>query len=134
MAKIRNGFVSNSSSSSFVVAFPKKMKLTKESIKQHLYGDSERIPSPWGSCITDCVDGLSTEDASSQILRDIEYQLANTTAKERRDGIIDVLIHELDLAPEYPSYDHRISNEDRDKQWDAFHAAQKNFRKVYLRN
>jgi hypothetical protein len=40
--KTRQGFVSNSSSSSFVVAFPRKIKSAKE-MKQLLYGDMETV-------------------------------------------------------------------------------------------
>ncbi len=38
--KIRNGFVSNSSSSSFIIAFPKKPK-TFEDIRKYIFGDIE---------------------------------------------------------------------------------------------
>jgi hypothetical protein len=40
--KIRNGFVSNSSSSSFIVAFNKKVSSSEE-MKEILYGDSDTI-------------------------------------------------------------------------------------------
>lgn len=41
--KIRQGFVSNSSSSSFIVAFPKDMEVTKEAIKDYVFGDKKYI-------------------------------------------------------------------------------------------
>lgn len=44
--KIRNGFVSNSSSSSFVVAFEHVPK-TKSELKKMLFGDAKEYPSPY---------------------------------------------------------------------------------------
>lgn len=44
--KIRSGFVSNSSSSSFIVAFPEKVK-TKEQLKQYIFGDAEFYHHPY---------------------------------------------------------------------------------------
>lgn len=44
--KIRNGFVSNSSSSSFVVAFDKKPE-TVEELKKLLFGDEEVYGNPY---------------------------------------------------------------------------------------
>lgn len=44
--KIRNGFVSNSSSSSFVVAFPKKPN-TKKSLQRMLFGSEKFFANPY---------------------------------------------------------------------------------------
>lgn len=44
--KIRNGFVSNSSSSSFIVAFPNKIR-NQEQLKQYLFGDQTQYPNPY---------------------------------------------------------------------------------------
>lgn len=44
--KIRNGFVSNSSSSSFVVAFPKKPKSAKD-VQEILFGTIPNFVNPW---------------------------------------------------------------------------------------
>lgn len=44
--KIRNGFVSNSSSSSFVVAFPHKPQ-SAGAVKDILWPHSENVKSPW---------------------------------------------------------------------------------------
>jgi hypothetical protein len=46
--KIRTGFVSNSSSSSFIVAFPKKVE-TVEELKQMLFGDDNFYLRPYPS-------------------------------------------------------------------------------------
>lgn len=44
--KIRNGFVSNSSSSSFIVAFDKYPE-NADDMRKLLFGDKETIDSPW---------------------------------------------------------------------------------------
>ena len=45
--KIRNGFVSNSSSSSFIVAFEKTPESISE-LNEMLFGDSTSFPDPYG--------------------------------------------------------------------------------------
>ena len=44
--KIRNGFVSNSSSSSFIVAFPEKPK-SAEHVRKMMFGDETDFPNPY---------------------------------------------------------------------------------------
>ncbi|KKK77527.1 hypothetical protein LCGC14_2852710, partial [marine sediment metagenome] len=44
--KIRQGFISNSSSSSFIVAFPKIPKNQNE-LQTMLFGDKESYGTPW---------------------------------------------------------------------------------------
>ena len=67
--KIRAGFVSNSSSSSFIVAFPKDIKLTKESIKDYLFGEQKFI--------TNYDDSITTDEATNIILKDMINQKPN---------------------------------------------------------
>ena len=47
--KIRNGFVSNSSSSSFILASEEGFECTEENIKKLMYGDEERIAYMYAS-------------------------------------------------------------------------------------
>ena len=64
--KIRNGFVSNSSSSSFVVAFPRKPKSEKD-VLDFMFGGKE------GGIGSVCYnDGLSYRQVSERVYRDIE--------------------------------------------------------------
>src|SRR4030065_787612 len=67
--KIRNGFVSNSSSSSFIVAFSKDIELTKESIKDYLFGEQKFI--------TGNDDSITTDEATDIILKDMINQKPN---------------------------------------------------------
>ena len=49
--KIRNGFVSNSSSSSFIIGVPKDIAEDKEKLHQYMFGNNEIYPNPnvWDS-------------------------------------------------------------------------------------
>ncbi len=64
--KTRNGFVSNSSSSSFVVAFPKKPKSVEDVHKMMFDGEDGRI-QPY-----DFVDGLSYSQIAKRVWDDIK--------------------------------------------------------------
>lgn len=65
--KIRNGFVSNSSSSSFIVAFPRAPK-DKEEVRQILFGAKTTIKTPYDDNPT------STDKIASTIWNDIKPQ------------------------------------------------------------
>jgi hypothetical protein len=76
--KIRHGFVSNSSSSSFVVAFPKEPLSVKE-VKDILFGEQELIESDYYSATTERVASTVFDD----ILRQVpNYNLAISKAIE----------------------------------------------------
>jgi hypothetical protein len=64
--KVRNGFVSNSSSSSFVVAFPKKPKSVEDVHKMMFDGEDGRI-QPY-----DFADGLSYSQIAKRVWDDIK--------------------------------------------------------------
>jgi len=65
--KTRNGFVSNSSSSSFIVGFPKGMSLTKESIREYLFKPEQKFID----CYDDEPSSVSVETAAEIIARDM---------------------------------------------------------------
>lgn len=69
--KQRSGFVSNSSSSSFIVAFPKDIKLTVEAVKEYLFKDAETIEAGYDDT------NISTEEASRIILSEMRTQSPN---------------------------------------------------------
>jgi hypothetical protein len=75
--KIRTGFVSNSSSSSFVVAFPAKFVMNAENVKNYLFAD-------WKPDTTFSVeDYFWDEDGESSQELQAEYNV--------QDGHIDLL-------------------------------------------
>ena len=79
--KIRSGFVSNSSSSSFVVAFPKKPKSVEDVIEM-LFGNRD------GSDMVDRYDGsFPQRKISEQVFKDIQ----DSKPADRNKAIIDKL-------------------------------------------
>jgi hypothetical protein len=72
--KIRSGFVSNSSSSSFVVAFPKGFASSLENVQNYLFGPS---PVVWAG--NEIVDVTATE-AATRIYEDMRAQTPNDQA------------------------------------------------------
>jgi inorganic pyrophosphatase/exopolyphosphatase len=73
--KIRRGFVSNSSSSSFVVAFPKKPENIAE-MKELLFKDVKTYPSPY----TD--ESWSTNEVAQIVFGDLKESLTDEQAIE----------------------------------------------------
>ncbi len=69
--KIRNGFVSNSSSSSFIVAFPRKPKNARD-VQTILFGDVKEIHDPWDDAIK-----ISTTSIATRVWNDMKGQTPN---------------------------------------------------------
>ena len=69
--KTRAGFVSNSSSSSFVVAFPRKPKNAKD-VQNILFGDDEELQDPW-----DDYGKISTSSIAKRVWDDMKGQTPN---------------------------------------------------------
>ena len=67
--KVRQGFVSNSSSSSFIVAFPKDFEITSKNVRQYLFSDREYV-SAYG-------DAYGTDHVADQVTRDLRAQEPN---------------------------------------------------------
>jgi hypothetical protein len=86
MAKYRYGFVSNSSSSSFIVAFPKK-PTTKEEVSEMMFprDPDGMVHSPWDHVETN----LTHTRASEIVFADIQAQKLNKISKKE-------LLEELD--------------------------------------
>lgn len=71
--KIRQGFVSNSSSSSFIVTF-REVPKSKEELQKILFGDRKEYPSPYGTEFfsTDQVAEIVWKDMQTGPIRDRE--------------------------------------------------------------
>jgi hypothetical protein len=89
--KIRNGFVSNSSSSSFIVGFKRKPKTVAE-LKTLLFGDAEHM--------TMYDYTISTQDAAQQVFNDLKGKRPLTKEK---------MLNTLNSGyfPGYPHMDYR---------------------------
>jgi hypothetical protein len=73
--KFRIGFVSNSSSSSFIVAFSKKPS-SLDDLQQALFGENERYYSPWGDWALKVFEENSwpVEKIAGVVLNDLKDQ------------------------------------------------------------
>ena len=118
--KIRNGFVSNSSSSSFIVALP-VMPQTEAELQEMLFGDEKFYPNPYIFGDRDKY-GWCAEEVTATVFADFQ----KPEAVINRDAAVEVVENGyLDSAdmPEYPSYDTRLSPENRMKEFDRYHEA-----------
>ncbi len=74
--KIRNGFVSNSSSSSFVVAFPEKPK-TEQELRDMMFPPATTEIQPYDFC-----EAIPVAAIVKQVLKEIQVQ--GRTASQAR--------------------------------------------------
>jgi hypothetical protein len=116
--KIRNGFVSNSSSSSFIVAlsvFPK----TVEELQAMLFGEEKFYPNPyiWGS---NDPYGWPAETVAATVFADFQKPEAiinhDTAIEVAANGYLD----NADM-PDYPSYNSGNTPEERMKEYDKYY-------------
>jgi hypothetical protein len=114
--KIRHGFVSNSSSSSFVVPFPKDMEMTFENVKRYLFKDQQVIYSPWD------INKVTIDFAMCQIMDDIAKQQPNDA-----ELINEAFGGWLEGMPNLDSF--RIKGSGHEYDWDAYHASHEAFLK-----
>ena len=85
--KIRSGFVSNSSSSSFIVAFPKK-PTTENELSDMMFPKDPHgsIPNPWPG-LDEYKDGLEFSRIVEQVFSDIQAQKKKVSTKELIDEL-----------------------------------------------
>ena len=102
--KRRSGFVSNSSSSSFIVAFPKGFVPTRGHIIDYLFSQLNVITNPYH----DEERGLTVSDAARYILGQMKDQSPNDQAK-----INEALSGWLPDQPDFPYYSAETSFEER---------------------
>lgn len=102
--KIRNGFVSNSSSSSFVVIFPREPK-SAEDVKNILFDKGQiMFDNPYYDEEYDTNIGYTVEQISETVWNDIQNQTKNDF-KKAKDYLTSGTIYGYD-APDYHKYDH----------------------------
>ena len=70
--KCRNGFVSNSSSSSFIVAFPKDIEMTEAAVKKYLFQEDEFLYNYDDRMATKKSEEIILEEMKKQKPNDIE--------------------------------------------------------------
>lgn len=104
MAKYRFGFVSNSSSSSFVVSFPKNMKITSKNIKKYLFSDLDdnQEMQGWDVTVRDIAEALAKR-MTEQKERALNNLPSSEQCGDETDGelVINTLANRLTGAPEF---------------------------------
>jgi len=117
--KIRNGFVSNSSSSSFIVALPKRPKDAME-LRKILFGEEEGYPNPYP--FENCPRSWDTEYVAEEVIKQLEGKKCLTKKQMIEEAIYTGELEdpEMPAFPDHKEYyiDHKL-NQDRAKQlWD----------------
>jgi len=115
--KIRSGFVSNSSSSSFIVAFP-SVPNTVEELQEMIFGDEKIYPNPY---IWEANDryGWPAEEVAETVWKDLQSR-GTITREQALEAAQNGYLDEAD-RPEYPS--HTIQDPElRAKAWDEYSA------------
>jgi len=122
--KIRHGFVSNSSSSSFIVAFPHKPDSLEE-LQKMLFGDDKVYPCPYHNKSWD------TEAVAEVVWLDMQKKSPSTI----EDMGEVVRAGWVDGHPEFDSF--RRKSEDSagrgDIDWDAYNEASRCFAEKYAK-
>lgn len=120
--KIRQGFVSNSSSSSFIVAFPKDMELTDENVRKYLFDDKTMLYA------------YDYQTDVSDAVADIMYQLKGQTPNDI-ENLREACDGWLTGAPDYDDFVILEPGKSKflcDTDWDAYKKANKEFRDKFL--
>ena len=120
--KTRNGFVSNSSSSSFIVAFPKDFPLTKTAIHDYLFGVGEKTISAYG-------DGESSKKIAATVCEDMLKQKPNDP--KRLKNALNGRIEGVAGYPKSNKYPKK-GGESWEVDWDAYSKALHKFEAKFL--
>lgn len=121
--KVRQGFVSNSSSSSFIVAFPKGMQPEVGAVHTYLFGADPTTVVAFG-------DGVPSMDAAAAIARMMGNQVPNDVKE-----IAEAMDDHMDDAPRYDDYVswHEKDDDVRRGQWEAYENASREYREKYIK-
>src|SRR5674476_1326593 len=120
--KIRNGFVSNSSSSSFIVAFPEKPTSVMH-LQKMLFGDLIDFPNPY--VYGDRQPTFPTLQIAQTVWSEIQAQKPNDMKNiiESSDGWMEDA-PELDYSPD-------DTKEQRDASWEKYMQNYKKYQKEF---
>jgi hypothetical protein len=117
--KLRLGFVSNSSSSSFVVIFPREPK-SAEDVKNILFNENETLYGEYGEYSVDQVAETVWNDICNQNVNDFDI-----VKEEFSYGGFD-----CEDAPNYNDFEHI---KDYNERWKAYDTAQEVYGKKKLK-
>jgi hypothetical protein len=124
--KVRTGFVSNSSSSSFVVAFPKGFNPSLENVQNYLFSSS---PIIWEG---NDVANVTAAEAATRIYEDMRGQTPNDQAL-----IMETLENGYVYGgPDYQQYvkaDPHTEHETYEEQEEIFHRVEMAWRRAWIK-
>ena len=120
--KIRNGFVSNSSSSSFIVAFPEKPK-SVEHVQQMMFGDLIDFPNPY------VWEGRTPSFPTSQIAQTVWFEIQAQKPNDMKN-IIEASDGWMEDAPEL-DYSPDMTKKQRDIAWKKYMDNYKKYQKEF---
>lgn len=106
--KVRNGFVSNSSSSSFIVGFSQEPDAAY--LKKVLYNDQDFIRYEYGD------DDISTDTLVEWILNEI----SNAERLVGVKAIVDAIGEDAGSYSEYPDYKLKPGTDEYEKAWEEY--------------
>jgi len=123
--KKRKGFISNSSSSSFILALDKKPE-SMEEMKEILFGTEEIYEDPYyePNCayFSKRASGYPTSQVAQTVYDDLKDQQPMT-----KDSVSEEMSYGwLEGSPDYDSF--RDTNKEHGVDWDAYQKASKEFR------
>lgn len=112
--KIRNGFVSNSSSSSFIVGF-EQVPTSYEEVLAILFPGStgEEPVNYYGES-----EGFTVGDVARQVWKDLQNDAKPLDSEKARVSV--VRSGWFEGYPDFPDYENDASREDRQKVWADF--------------
>lgn len=117
--KVRKGFVSNSSSSSFIVPFPKGFEPTQDNVMEYLFKGEGKYMSYY-----DCVADLGR--VTQVIANDMVSQDPNKNEK-----LVEVLSGNADLdLDDFKTRPHDVDPNRLTYDWDAYNAATEQAAKI----
>ncbi|GAG16925.1 unnamed protein product [marine sediment metagenome] len=127
--KIRKGFVSNSSSSSFVVAFPEKPTDIVH-VKRMMFGADKKFPNPYPGLRDGCPEEYDTMMIATTVFNDLKEQTPNDM-----ENIIDGCEGWLEGAPDRDiTIDYQSEPEKWREEWDKYEKEIDAYTKDYAEN